>query len=187
MYVHTQQCIILSALLIHSAQCGLYDGNVCNSVLETIRIRQPSTSVAFADTAIRAKLNSAEMNIGDDFTTECKNLLLFVNCINLLHPCRGKVWCSESTASDLQEMVQSKCVCSHSYPQCSNRVLQLAAQASLLNIHKAGQTPPRTTCQVVELGEQLQDTIMYFCTCVPTYICAYTLYTHAHTHTSFLH
>ena len=158
-HVDTQQCMILSALLIHSAQCVPYEGNVCNSVLENISIPQPPTSVAVEDAIIRKVLNSTQMVLsteeGDDFTTECKNIVLFANCINSFKPCRGKVWCLESTASDLQEMVQSK---------CSNRRLQQVLQASSLDIYKAGQTPPNTTCQVVELGEQLQNMIIHFCT-----------------------
>ena len=126
-------------------------------MLGSAQIQIPSISSSVADAVIGPSVALYQTFFKDDFTTQCQDLLIFTQCLNILSPCVDRVWCSDLSVDDLQQKVNESCRCTSgtfNTQFCEMSVGGLSEQISnLTNYYETDQAPSNTTCEIVTLSE----------------------------------
>ena len=104
-HAHTQYVHIFLLHCIQTAfpySCVIYDESLCNSVFGQANI----TASSAQDTLLAAiELFSAVQD------QDCRNIGVFLGCLDTFSPCPGSAWCGANSRDELRSAVSSACRC----------------------------------------------------------------------------
>ena len=144
-------------------------------MIGSAQIPTPSIITPVADAIIQQSVTLYQTFFGEDLTAQCRDLLVFTQCINILSPCADRVWCSDRSVDELQQKVNESCRCTgdtFNTRLCEASIGGLYEQISnLTNYYETDQAPSNSTCEIVTLRESYNAQCMS--THQVTYVCTY--------------